>query len=97
MNVFNQQIISRCVIRHASSGKAMNRFIKMLMACEARNHAALLAIFKTADYVGNDRYVFDIKGNDFRVVCIIVFVNGAASIRFAGTHAEYDKINASTI
>ena len=35
MHVFNQQIISQCIIRHASSGKAMNRFVKMLMDCDA--------------------------------------------------------------
>jgi mRNA interferase HigB len=97
MNVFNQQIITECVNRHASSAKAMTKFIKMLRECECRSHTELLKTFNTADYVGNDRYVFDIKGNHFRVVCVIVFVNGAASLRFAGTHAEYDKIDATTI
>jgi mRNA interferase HigB len=97
MNVFNLQIIIDCVNRHASSEKAMNRFITMLKECNCRTHAELLQTFRSADYVGNDRYVFDIKGNRFRVICIIVFVNGAASIRFAGTHADYDKINAATI
>ncbi len=31
--------------------------------------------FKTVDYVGNNRYVFNIKGNDFRLVVIIIFVS----------------------
>lgn len=97
MNVFNQRIITECVNRHASSVKAMNKFIKMLRECECHSHTELLKAFSTVDYVGNDRYVFDIKGNRFRVVCVIVFVNGAASLRFAGTHAEYDKIDVRTI
>jgi mRNA interferase HigB len=75
----------------------MNRFIKMLKECRSRNHSELLTVFRSADYVGNDRYVFDIKGNRFRVVCVILFINGSASIRFAGTHSDYDKIDATTI
>jgi len=49
------------------------------------------------DYVGNNRYVFDIKGNDFRIVVIIIFVSQKVYIRFIGTHDSYDKINAKEI
>ncbi len=44
------------------------------------------------DSVGNKRYVFNIKGNNYRVVVLILFVTGRVYIRFIGTHAEYDKI-----
>lgn len=47
---------------------------------------------KSADYVGNDRYVFNISGNKFRLITIVVFFQGFLHIRFIGTHAEYDKI-----
>ncbi|MCW4092142.1 type II toxin-antitoxin system HigB family toxin [Segatella copri] len=40
----------------------------------------------------NDRYVFNISGNKFRLVTIVVFFQGFLHIRFVGTHAEYDKI-----
>jgi len=53
--------------------------------------------FRTVNYVGNNRYVFDIKGNDFRIVVIIIFVSKKVYIRFIGTHSEYNKINASKI
>lgn len=49
-------------------------------------------MFNTVDYVGNDRYVFNIKGNDYRLIVVIRFVKGRVFIRFIGTHAEYDKI-----
>jgi mRNA interferase HigB len=51
--------------------------------------------FNTADYVGNNRFVFNIKGNDFRLVAIIIFASKKVYIRFIGTHAEYDKIDCS--
>jgi len=53
--------------------------------------------FNHVDYVGNNRYVFNIKGNDFRLVCIIIFISNKAYIRFIGTHSEYDKIDATKI
>ena len=53
--------------------------------------------FRTVDYVGNNRYVFNIKGNDFRLVVIIIFVSQKVYIRFIGTHEQYDKIDAKKI
>lgn len=50
------------------------------------------AAFNSVDFVGNDRYVFNIKGNDYRLVVIVRFSKGRVFIRFIGTHAEYDKI-----
>ncbi|MEZ4772417.1 MAG: type II toxin-antitoxin system HigB family toxin [Bacteroidia bacterium] len=53
--------------------------------------------FPSADYVGNNRIVFNIKGNRYRLVAIIIFASQKLYIRFIGTHSEYDKIDASTI
>ncbi len=53
--------------------------------------------FRTVDYVGNNRYVFDIKGNDYRIVVIIIFVSKKVYIRFIGTHSEYNKIDVNKI
>jgi len=97
MEVFNIEKLDECVQKHSSSKKALNKFIEILDNADIGNHSELLKIFPKADYVGNNRYVFDIKGNNFRVVCVVVFVAGTVFVRFAGTHAEYDKINAATI
>jgi mRNA interferase HigB len=54
--------------------------------------------FNSVDSAGNRRYVFNIKGNTYRLVVIVLFVPKYVYIRFIGTHAEYDKIeNCSTI
>lgn len=45
----------------------------------------------------NSRVVFDIKGNDYRIVAAINYENGWLFIKFIGTHREYDKIDADTI
>ena len=48
--------------------------------------------FNSVDYVGNQHYVFNIKGTDFRLVAVVKFTVHFVLIRFIGTHAEYDKI-----
>ena len=55
------------------------------------------ADFPATDYVGNQHYVFNIRGNKYRLVVVIKFTVGYIFIRFVGTHSEYDKIDCSTI
>ena len=48
--------------------------------------------FNSVDAVGNQRYVFNIKGNDYRLIVLIQFTPKTVYIRFVGTHEEYDAI-----
>ena len=53
--------------------------------------------FNTVDYAGNDRYVFDIGGNKYRLVAMIHFSTRTLYIKFIGTHKQYDKTDCKTI
>jgi len=57
----------------------------------------LKAEFPKASIVGNGRVVFNINGGAYRLIVKIEFQSGRVYIRFFGTHAEYDKIDADTI
>jgi mRNA interferase HigB len=48
--------------------------------------------FNSVDSIGNNRFVFNIKGNNYRLIAIIIFASKKVYIRFIGTHGEYDKI-----
>jgi len=61
------------------------------------SHNELKSIFPSADYIGKSRYVFNIKGNDYRLVAIIFFSVDSATICFIGTHSEYDKVDCLTV
>jgi mRNA interferase HigB len=50
-----------------------------------------------ASILKGGRVVFNIKGNDFRLITLVEYRAGVLAIRFFGTHAEYDKIDAETI
>ncbi len=53
--------------------------------------------YPSADIIRGNRIVFNIKGNTYRLIVKIHYNTGVVYIRFVGTHAEYDKVNAETI
>ena len=62
-----------------------------------RTPADIKAQYPKASIVGNNRVVFNICGNNYRLVVKFHYVSGIGFIRFIGTHAEYDKIDVETI
>lgn len=95
-------IVSRKAIHEYASTKAqateaLNEWYLKTKAADWGNLADVKNTFNSVDYVGNDNYVFNIKGNHFRLIARIIFPVRTVFIRFIGTHAEYEKIDASTV
>ena len=59
--------------------------------------AEIKAVYRSASILSNNRVVFNIKGNTYRLVVIVEYTQGKMFIRFVGTHAEYDRIDATSI
>ncbi len=57
-----------------------------------KNFSDLRRDFPSVDYVGNQHYVFNIRGNKYRLIVVVKFTIGRVFIRFVGTHSEYDQI-----
>ena len=53
--------------------------------------------FNSVDSVGNDRFVFNVAGNKYRIVAMIHFSKRTIYIRFVGTHKQYDNVDCKTI
>lgn len=82
---------------HEDAQTALERWYGIASHAEWKNLAEIKADFPATDYVGNQHYVFNIRGNKYRLVVVVKFTIGHIFIRFVGTHSEYDKIDASTI
>jgi len=61
------------------------------------NFNELKSVYVHASIVGNNRVIFNIKGNTFRLIAAMDFKRKAAYIIWFGTHSEYDKIDAATV
>lgn len=53
--------------------------------------------YASASFVAGDRIVFNIGGNSFRLICHVRYDLGIVFVRFVGTHAEYDRVDATTV
>lgn len=57
----------------------------------------LKAVYPNASLVANDRVVFNISGNKYRLVVLVIYRVRTIFIRFIGTHASYDLLDVSTV
>jgi mRNA interferase HigB len=76
---------------------AFENWYKVMLSGDFANLGELKAVFRTVDYVGNDRCVFDIMGNHYRLIALIHFNIRTVYVLFIGTHREYDKVDAKNI
>ncbi len=65
--------------------------------CDFKNFNELKAVYGSASIVANNRVVFNIKGNDYRLVVKINFYSRQVFIIWFGTHTAYDAIDVTTI
>ncbi len=97
MIILNKKLLDEFAYKHADIRSALQKWIDIIEEAQWISHIDLKEDFPSADYVGNERYVFNIKGNKYRIVVIIIFIANLINIRFLGTHAEYDKIQCGLI
>lgn len=97
MVVLSKPILRAFGARYPPANPPLNDWFEAAKAANWRSLATIRQSFNSVDYVGNDRYVFNIGGNKFRLVVLILFPARTIYIKFVGTHAEYDAIDATTI
>jgi len=83
--------------KHADAETALEEWFDKTNRADWDCAAGVKETFNTVDSVGNQHYVFNIKGNDYRLVAVIKFKIKMVYIRFIGTHSEYDKIDSTKI
>ena len=92
MKIKGAIIIESFCKKHSDAWDYLSRWIEIVSKAKWTNHNELKTDYPSADFIGNKRYVFNIKGNNYRMVVVVVFIAEIIEIRFVGTHAEYDKI-----
>jgi mRNA interferase HigB len=83
--------------RHADAEISLRSWYAMASRAGWRSPADIKAAYRTASFVANNRVVFNVKGNAYRLVVAVHYNRGMMFIRFIGTHAEYDRIDATKI
>jgi len=96
------RIISRKTLRefwdrHPEAQQALQAWYHDTKRAVWKTPADIKSVYRNASFVANNRVVFNIKGNDYRLVTAMQYQYRIVYIRFVGTHTEYDKIAAATI
>lgn len=97
MVIISKTILVEFGAKYPDAVDALNKWYQVSKQAKWQSLSDIKKSFNTVDYVGNDRYVFNIKGNKYRLVVMIFFNIRTGFIRFVGTHPEYDKIDCSEI
>lgn len=92
MRVISKKTLVHFYSKHVDAQTALEDWYRKVTKANWSNFSDLRNTFNSADSVGNKRYVFNIKGNNYRLVVIVLFVAKQVYIRFVGTHNDYDKI-----
>lgn len=72
---------------------ALDAWFSEVSRAEWRTASDVKRSYATASVVGADRVVFNIKGNDYRLVVAVDFEKGIVGIKWLGTHRDYDRID----
>jgi len=83
--------------RHPDAEGALRAWYVEAKKAKWRNSAEIKRDYPSASILGDRRIVFNIRGNNYRLVVAIRYRAGIVYIRFVGTHPEYDRIDAKTI
>ena len=92
MRVISKKTLVVFYQNHKDAETALEEWYQKAVDADWENFAQVRQTFNSADYIGNNRVVFNIKGNQYRLVTLVLFKIKMIYIRFIGTHKEYERI-----
>ena len=97
MRVIAKKILRDFWETHSDSEQQLKSWYQETSKTEWTGPKQIKLEYPSASFLADNRVVFNIKGNHYRLIIRINYDYQMVWIRFIGTHAEYDKINAKTI
>lgn len=97
MNVITKKTILYYSEKYPTAKTALLTWLKEFVKNAFKNPNDLKEVYGNASVIANHRVIFNIKGNDFRLITSINFRTQAAYIIWFGTHQEYNTIDAATV
>ncbi len=96
------QIIAKRTLRvfweeHPRAEAPLRNWFAIVSVAGWRAPHEVRAAFGSADFVGDNRVIFDIGGNKYRLIVRISYEYQRVLVKFVGTHAEYDRIDPETV
>ncbi len=97
MRIISRKALREFWERHPDARQALQAWYADARQVTWGTPADIKGVYRNASIIANNRVVFNIKGNRYRLMVAINYEYGIVYIRFVGTHKEYDRIDAATI
>ena len=97
MRVIALKTLRDFIVQHPFSKPALLAWYEEAGKAKWQKPMDIKKQFANVSFIGQNRVIFNIKGNDYRLIVAIAYRLGVVYIKFVGTHKQYDVINASTI
>ena len=96
-NIITRRTLLEYCKKYPAAATSLQEWYYELVNGDFKNFNELKHVYGNVSLVSDDRVVFNIMGNKYRLVVRIVFDFKAIQVKWFGTHAEYDKIDVTTI
>lgn len=97
MNIYNRSKIIEFYTKHSDCKEALEKWYHDVNTLIWKKPSDVTKDFNTARTIKNNRAIFEINNNDYRLIVEIQYQKGWVFIKFIGTHAQYDKIDSESI
>lgn len=97
MQIIAKRTLRQFWERHPQAETPLKVWFAMVNKAEWSGPADVRAMFGSADFVADNRVIFDIGGNKFRIVARVSYRFKRVLVKFIGTHREYDQINPEVV
>ncbi|ATU94918.1 type II toxin-antitoxin system HigB family toxin [Phyllobacterium zundukense] len=98
MQIIAKKALREFWITHNQAEAPLTAWYFAVSKAEWKTPADVKAMFgASVDFVGDNRVIFDIAGNKYRLIVHVAYPFKRVLIKFVGTHKEYDKINPETV
>ena len=96
-NIITRRTLLEYCKKYPAAATALQEWYHELVNCGFKNFNELKQVYQNTSIIADDRVVFNIIGNKYRLVVRIIFDFKAIQVKWFGTHAAYDKIDVTTI
>jgi len=97
MRVISVKCLRDFWTRHADAEQPLRAWYEEASNAHWRAPRDIKARYASTSFLQGNRVVFNIKGNDYRLIVAVAYRFDAIYVKFIGTHAQYDKIDANTV
>jgi len=97
MRILSRSALNRFATSHSDAKGALDAWYHEVRHATWNGPADIKARYRSADILPGNRVVFNIKGNRYRLVVCVNYAAHMVFIRFLGTHAEYNRIDAEQV